>query len=151
MKSIPSFLVTNRGDEAIAEIAKWLIRTGPAAKEDWGREIAYLRTFGRNFFGRAGCGIREYYNEQKAKDATGVPAFEHSHLTSALFDEWWSTVTSVGYCGAALATLCSMWNGAGSILPDHMKKDTVPLRAVIDFLIANKLDCGVVLRKWQDA
>jgi hypothetical protein len=53
MMGIPSFLIVNPRDEMIAEIANRLIKEGPPASANWGREIAYLRAFGSNFFGRA--------------------------------------------------------------------------------------------------
>ena len=68
MTIIPSFLIWDPGHEAIADIAKLLVSKGPAATSNWGRELAYLRIFGINFFGRAGCEIREFY-DRKIKDA----------------------------------------------------------------------------------
>jgi hypothetical protein len=47
---IPSFLIVNAGDETLADIAKRLLVRGTAAKEDWGRPMAYTRQFGSNFW-----------------------------------------------------------------------------------------------------
>jgi len=171
MRGIPSFLIVNRWDETFAEIANRLVTEGPLARENWGREIAYLRAFGSNFFGRAGCEIREWYDEAKAKkpaeeetfdmvdwvaaryghlpefNSAVSPTFEHSEMTPALLDEWWSTITRVDFSGAALLALSSMWKGASSILSDDMKKGVVPFDAVIDFLARYNVDWAVGLRK----
>ena len=67
MMSMPSFLMVNQSDDTVAEMAKRILEEGPAVKADWGKELAYLRTFGVDFFGRAGCEIRQWYDEAKAK------------------------------------------------------------------------------------
>ena len=59
--TIPSFLIVDGGDETLAAIAKRLLASGAAAKGDWGREMAYTRQFGSNFFARAGAELRETY------------------------------------------------------------------------------------------
>ena len=64
---IPSFLIVNAGDETLADIAKRLLVRGTAAKEDWGRPMAYTRQFGSNFFARAGAEIRDTYNSMLAE------------------------------------------------------------------------------------
>ena len=171
MMVIPSFMIVNQGDETVAEIAKRLLQEGPTAKENWGRDIAYLRAFGNDFFGRAGCQIREWYNEAKMKkpaeeetsdmvefvrvryghlpefrDAV-VPTFAHSELTPALLQEWWSTVTTLEFCGAALRALSVMWPGAISVLSDELKEEAVPFNAVIEFLASYNCDWAVAIRE----
>jgi len=167
---VPSFLIVNQGDETIAEIAKRLLKESSAARADWERDLVYLRTFGTNLFGRAGCEIREFY-EEKAKDLVEgrpsdiiqfiearygqipdfrdavVPTFEHSEMTPALLHEWWSTVTTREFCAAALGALSSMWSGAISVLPDNMKQGAVSFDRVADFLVRYRFDCAVAFWK----
>jgi hypothetical protein len=61
-----SFLIAN-GDVTLVDIAKQLLASGPAAKNDWGRPMAYLRQFGSNFFARAGAEIRATFDSMLAE------------------------------------------------------------------------------------
>jgi hypothetical protein len=65
--AIPSFVIASGGDEGFKKIAKRLILGDAAARKDWGRELVYTRTFGENFFDRAGCEIRSVYDEAMKK------------------------------------------------------------------------------------
>jgi hypothetical protein len=65
--TIPTFLIANRGDETLWDIAKRLLSSGAAAQNDWGRPMTYTRQFGSNFFARAGAEIRESYEAGMAE------------------------------------------------------------------------------------
>jgi len=69
MTGPPSFLIG--ADPEIGRMAKHLLTISPAAKSDWGRELAYVRTFGADFFGRAGCEVREAYDSEIARRPAG--------------------------------------------------------------------------------
>ncbi len=63
---IPSFVIASDDDETIKQIGRRLIYQN-AASEDWGCEVAYSEQFGRNFFDRAGCTLRETYNKMQQR------------------------------------------------------------------------------------
>jgi hypothetical protein len=161
---VPYFLMVNRTDPTLIDIAKRLL-TITTADSDWGRHLAYLRAFGSNFFGRAGCEIRSYYEAEKAKalsesrdpseflkfvelryghlpdfrDAI-IPKFESSQLTAALLDEWWLRVSDVEFRKSAIGTLGAMWNGAISVVDDEMKQRTIPFEKIKELLIGYMFD-----------
>jgi len=158
---IPSFLIANGGDKTLADIAKRLLASGAACRCDWGREIAYIRQFGCDFFGRAGAGIRESYEsmlaESKAKGEepseflklteiryghipefknAKIPLWTETSMTPDLLEEWWTTVSSREFQVEALATLKTMWEGAPTMLSDEARKNVVPWDRVIQFIDA---------------
>jgi hypothetical protein len=109
---------------------KRLLVRGTAAKEDWGRPMAYTRQFGSNFFARAGAEIRDTYNSMLAearskgempsdllkmtelryghipdfKDAK-IPSWTKASMTSELLDEWWRIVLPRAFQVQALVAL----------------------------------------------
>src|SRR5262249_33030340 len=140
---IPSFVIANGGDETLADIAKRLIAAGPAASDNWGRRMAYIRQFGSSFFAQAGAEIRETYESMLAearskgeepseslkwiewryghisdfKDAN-IPTWTETSLTRELFEEWWRFVSQREYQVQALLALKGMWEGAPKVLSD---------------------------------
>jgi hypothetical protein len=84
MMVIPSFVIVNGNDNTLTEIIKDLLLNGPGARADWGKELSYVRAFGVDLFGRAGCEIRAYYESEKAKAiAAGKPIPDLSSLHRA--------------------------------------------------------------------
>ena len=158
--TIPSFVIASGGDEGFQKIARRLILADAAATKDWGRELAYTKAFGDNFFDRAGCEIRSAYDESMKKKSLSdsekdyfkfveirygnIPAFKNaippsftsSTLTDKLFDEWWIAINTVAHCRSCLGQLFEMWRGALSMLTDEMSKTSVPLDQVTHFLSA---------------
>ena len=159
LETIPQFLISSGGDDTLIEIAMSLLTNGPAADEDWGKELAYLRTFGTNFFARTGSEIRSFYEEEKARLAAEgeheteglklieiryghlpefqeakIPEFEPSPMTAELLEEWWSIVNAPEFRESAIGTLANMWKGAISVLPEDMQAETVPFDRVVDLL-----------------
>jgi hypothetical protein len=63
---IPSFLIANRGDKVLTDIAKRLLASG-AAGNNWGKELAYVRQFGSDFFARLFSEARSYYEDGLAR------------------------------------------------------------------------------------
>jgi hypothetical protein len=156
---IPSFLIANGGDETLVDIAKRLLANGKAAKDDWGRPMAYTRQFGSNFFGRAGAEIRAFYESALAearskgeepsefiksvewryghlpdfKDAR-IPKWTETSMTPQLLEEWWRIVSPREFQLEALAALKTMWMGAPTVLPEETKAKVVPWERVVQFL-----------------
>jgi hypothetical protein len=156
---IPSFLIANRGDEALGDVAKRLLAEGAAAEANWGREMAYLRQFGSDFFGRTGAEIREYYESELAeakrkrekpsdslrflearyghipdfKDAK-IPVWTTGPITPELLDEWWGRVSAKEYQLQGLMVLKTMWQGASGELPEQMKGNLLEWDPVIRFI-----------------
>ena len=153
--TIPNVMIPSGGDREVADLGLHMIRNGDAAKEDWGRFVAYQRQFGADFFGLAGAELREFYErEQATLKSEGkpldevelvnarfghIPAFREakaptyasSPITSELLDEWWRTVNTKEWRTASLATLKTMWEGASSLLPG---RKLVPWETVESFL-----------------
>jgi hypothetical protein len=156
---IPSFLIVNAGDETLADVAKRLLVRGTAAKEDWGRPMAYTRQFWSNFFARAGAEIRDTYNSMLAearskgeepsdflkmtelryghipdfKDAK-IPSWTEASMTSELLDEWWRIVSPRAFQVQALVALKTMWEGAAKVLSDEAKANVVLWDSVLQFV-----------------
>jgi hypothetical protein len=51
--TIPNVMIPSGGDRELANLGLHMITSGDAAKEDWGRFMAYQRQFGADFFGLA--------------------------------------------------------------------------------------------------
>ena len=156
---IPSFLIVNDGDETLADIAKRLLASGTAAKNDWGKPMAYTRQFSSNFFARAGAEIRETYEKLLAearskgeetpeflkmtemryghipdfKDAK-IPSWTETEMTPGLLEEWWQIVSPKKFQLEALAALRTMWEGAPKVLSDAPKAKVVPWEPVMRFI-----------------
>jgi hypothetical protein len=156
---IPSFLIANGGDETLAAIAKRLVASGAAANEDWGRNMAYLRQFGSNFFGWAGAEIRETYESMLAearskgeepseflkmtelryghisdfKEAI-IPSWTKISFTNELLEEWWRIVSPGEFQVQALVALKTMWEGAPKVLSDELRAKVVPWDMVFRFI-----------------
>lgn len=120
--TIPSFVIPAVGDEAIGRIARRLI-VRHLSDEDWGREMACLRTFGSDYFARADWQLHGHE----------WPAEYSSRFTSELFNEWWDIVTASEHTQPALEQLHVMWQGAISLLNDRAAT-TVPFDWVDEFL-----------------
>jgi hypothetical protein len=162
--TIPSFLISNRDDATINDIACDLISADPAGMKDWGRELAYLRMFGADFFRRAGSEIRSTYEELSRRDdksegaATYVkfiearfghlpefkdavfPQFQTSNITKELYDEWWNIISVPKFKEGAMATLAAMWRGASSTMSPEMSNKLVPFEKVVSFLVRYYFD-----------
>jgi hypothetical protein len=165
---IPSFLIPNGGDATLVDIAKQLLASGPAAKNDWGRPMAYTRQFGSNFFARAGAEIRTTYESMLAearskgeqpsdylkwieiryghipdfKDAN-IPSWTEAPMSSELLDEWFRIVSPSEFQVQALVALRTMWEGAPKMLSDDVSDKAIPWEPVFRFLEA----CGLSLSK----
>jgi hypothetical protein len=157
---IPSFVIANDADEAMKSIAKRLIKSDAASNKDWGREIAYLDTFGDDFFGRAGCELRAVYETAKSKSLkegenrdflklieaqyghipafrnAAFPDFRSATLTNDVLEGWWGVVDTVKHSRSAMQHLAEMWPGAISQLSGEMAKNAIPFERVVDFLVA---------------
>jgi hypothetical protein len=158
-KTVPSFVIASDGDSTVEHIVQRLV-CDDTVDTDWGREIAYVRKFGTNFFGRAGAELREFYDAQVAEaKAQGhepdegvkflqslyghipdfseaeIPKATPSPLTSELFKEWWTVVSAPDHQKVALTTLKSMWEGAITMLSQEMKANAVEWDLVLKFLI----------------
>jgi hypothetical protein len=156
-------LIPNGGDKTLSNIAKRLLASG-AAKDNWGREMAYVRQFGSNFFARAGAEVRDYYEsglvEAKAKGEepseflkhtelryrgipdfkdTKVPSWTEASLTPELLEEWWNIVSPEECQVEALMTLKEMWEGALKMLDDVAKvTETQAREGVVRFDRVNR-------------
>jgi hypothetical protein len=129
---IPSIVVPN-GNRGVEAAFKELIKL-MCEKENWGREIYYLRKYGNNFFARCGEEFLDIYEALK-RDPNASPDFleavwlfyQHqmgfkewqpgryasSTLREEIFDEWWRTITRHEFIHeGALARFCQMWIGA---------------------------------------
>jgi hypothetical protein len=140
---IPSFLISNGGDETFVDIAKRLLASGTAATDDWGRPMAYTRQFGSDFFARAGAEIRSVRDaalaESKSKgeepsdflkfiesryghlsdfNDAKIPTWKEASMSPELLDEWWSIVSPREFQVEALAALRKMWEGAPTLLSE---------------------------------
>jgi hypothetical protein len=158
---IPSFLIANGGDKTFADIAKILLARGAASKSDWGRPMAYIRQFGRNFFASAGAEMREAYERELARArASGekpsealkfldmlhgdipdfknarIPAWTATPMTKDLLDEWWRIVSPRDFQIAAFAALEEMWEGASGMLGVALGENVVPWARVVKFVEA---------------
>ena len=157
---IPSFVIASSGDQEFRSIAQRLITSDGAAQQDWGKAVAYTRAFGDDFFARAGCEIRVWYDETRKRPApnqserdflqftearyghipafaqASPPPFKSSQITEALFSEWWRLIDIVAHGRSALGQLFEMWRGALSLLSDDMKADSVSVDQVAGFLAA---------------
>jgi hypothetical protein len=168
---IPSFLIANGGDVTLVDIAKQLLASGPAAKNDWGRPMAYLRQFGSNFFARAGAEIRATYDSMLAearskgeqpsdflkwteiryghipdfKDAK-IPSWTETPMSPELLDEWLRIVLPREFQVQALTALKTMWEGAPKVLSDEVSEKVIPWEPVFSFLEA----CGLSLSKEEE-
>jgi len=139
--SPPNFVIASHGHKALEYIAKYLILNSPAAEANWGRETAYVRTFGTDFFGIAGTQLREMCEREVAQaNAEGrdpsealemietanehipqfrnakIPRWEDARLTEAVYDTWWGIMSGNEYQVAALQALRNMWEGAVEML-----------------------------------
>ena len=156
---LPSFLIANGGDKTLADIAKRLLASGAASKDDWGRPMAYTRQFGCNFFARAGAEIRATYESMLAearakgeepsefvkmielryghipdfKDAK-IPSWTETRFTHELLEEWWRIVSAREFQIQALWALKSMWEGAPKVLADEMRANVVQWDTVLRFI-----------------
>jgi hypothetical protein len=167
-KTVPSFVIASGGDSTVEHIVQRLV-CDDTVDTDWGRELAYVREFGTNFFGRAGAELREYYDAQMAQaKALGrepdeflkilearyghipdfreaeIPQATPSPLTSELFKEWWTIVSAPDHQKAALFTLKSMWEGAITVLSKEMQANTVQWDLVLKFLIDYRFEFAKV-------
>jgi hypothetical protein len=163
-KTVPSFVIASGGDSAVEHIVQRLV-CDDTVDTDWGRELAYVRKFGTNFFGRAGAELREFYDARMAEaKAQGrepdegvkflqslyghipdfseaeIPKATPSPLTSELFKEWWTVVSASDNQKVALTTLKSMWEGAIKMLSKEMKANTVEWDLVLKFLISYRFE-----------
>jgi hypothetical protein len=156
---IPWFLIVNRGDATLADIAKRLLGSGTAAKDDWGQPMAYTRQFGSDFFARAGAEIRDMYNSMLAearskgeepsdflkmtelryghipdfKDAK-IPSWTEASMSPELLDEWWRIVSPREFQVQALVALKTMWEGAPKVLSGEARAKVVPWDLVSRFI-----------------
>jgi hypothetical protein len=155
---IPSFLIANGGNETLADIAKHLLSNG-AAQDDWGRQMAYTRQFGSNFFARAGAEIRSSYDDGlAAARAAGeepseflkwielryghLPEFKDAKIPSStvtpmrpeLLEEWCRIVSPRKFQTDALWAMKAMWDGAPMVLPEDMKAKAIRWNQVEQFL-----------------
>jgi hypothetical protein len=158
---VPSFLIANGGDETLVDIAKRLLASGEAAKDDWGRPMAYTRQFGFDFFGRAGAEIRASYESGLAEARSNgeepsdfmkwvemryghipefrdarTPAWTKTSITPELLEEWWGIVSPREFQVRALTALKTMWEGAPTVLSEEEKARVVPWERVMQFLDA---------------
>ena len=162
--TIPSFLISNRDDTTINDIARDLISTDPAGMKDWGRELAYSRMFGADFFRRAGSEIRSTYEEMNRRDDKSegavtylkfiearfghlpefkdavFPKFQTSDITKEFYDEWWGIISTPEFKEGAITTLSTMWRGASLTVSPEMSDKLVPFEKVIDFLVKYYFD-----------
>jgi hypothetical protein len=162
MPNIPSFVIVNQDDNGMLDFMRFLVSKGPTAREDWGRELFYLRKFGSDAFGRAGAEIRAGFERAKAEAAIEgrdlseyikavewryghipsftdfqPPTFEASPLTEAPFEEWWAKVNDAEFRISSLIKFAEMWVGAISIIRDSsIAKDrrTVEFEQIRRFL-----------------
>jgi hypothetical protein len=158
---IPSFLISNGGDKTFGDIAKVLLARGAASKTDWGRPMAYVRQFGRNFFASAGAELREAYEKELAearakgekpsealefmkllygnnpdfRDAK-LPSWKAAPMTTELLEEWWRIVSPREFQIEAFATLKEMWEGASDMPGVGSVGDVVPWERVFGFVKA---------------
>jgi len=158
---IPSFLIANGGDKTFADIAKMLLARGFASKGDWGRPMAYVRQFGRDFFASAGAEYREAFEVQLAEArARGeekseafefiellhggnpnfrnakIPKWTATPMTKELLEEWWRIVSPREFQVAAFTTLKEMWEGASDMPSVEAIEDVVPWERVFGFVKA---------------
>lgn len=155
---VPSFLMVDRNDAALAEIARQLLAGGTAANEDWGRQVAYVRQFGADFFGRTVAEIREYYEAEMARARMSqeeieslkwielryghLPQFEHAQipaaaratLTPELLDAWWQVVAERDHQVAALKAMQAMWDEAAALVSGEHRDRLVAWANVRRFL-----------------
>jgi hypothetical protein len=156
---IPSFVIVNDGDKILADMAKRLLASGAASKDDWGRPMAYIRQFGRDFFASAGAESREIYElklaEVRAKGEKPSEAFEFPELmhggnphfrdariprwtaapmTKELLEEWWGIVSPREFQAAAFAALKEMWEGASDMLSAEVGGNLVSWDRVSGFV-----------------
>ena len=133
--TIPSFVLTI-DNSAIENLVGQLMSMSPlVCKLDWGRELALLRAYGTDLFGRAGAETRfaldrELEEAHDEESLTTVRAFEamHSHIesfrnpveleydpspfTNTLFDEWWHIVRDPDFLHQAIHQFSVAWVGA---------------------------------------
>ena len=156
---VPSFLIANRGDDALGEIALRLLAGGAAVNEDWGRQVAYVRQFGVDFFGRTFAEIREYYEAELAEAGAmsqeeveslkeielryghlpqfrnaRIPKSTPSPLTAELLDAWWQVVSARNHHVEALKVLQAMWETALPLVSGEHKDRLIPWEPVQRFL-----------------
>ena len=154
---IPYFFIVNAGDDTLINIAKKLLRE-ISAPADWGAALSSVRTFGSNFFRRAGSEIRSYYDSEKEKlDNEEKPMPEYlrfiearyghipdfreavfppvcpSPMTPELLEEWWKIVDTREFRIQALMSLMQMWDGAITVIPE-MRGTAIPFERTLEFL-----------------
>jgi hypothetical protein len=160
----PNFVIASHGNKALDYIAKYLILNGAAAQANWGREMAYVRQYGADFFGIAGAQLREMCEIQVAQaKAEGrdpadalemietatthlpqfrdgkIPRWEDSPLTEAVYDAWWDIISRNEYQITSLQTLRNMWEGASSMLTGKVRARLVDWKPVQQLLQDYKL------------
>jgi hypothetical protein len=154
--AIPSFLISNQADDTVIDMASRLLaRGGAAQKADWGRQIAYQRQFGTDFFEWARAEFRAYHDRMVAEalakgeepsqfvkaleylqlEKASVPVWDPSPFTPELYREWIDVVRTQEHARASLQTLRSMWEGgAGQVRKEDRRKD-ITFDRVAGFLV----------------
>lgn len=156
--NIPSFMIVNRGDETMFDITRRVFKGSDCARKNWAKELAYQRQFGDDFFGRAGCELREAYEVQIAQPNLNkaqkefldiylaryrhIPAFADAvipkygdfQLSDNIFDEWWRNINTSEFRRSCIGQLSSMWNGAISLMSEDPTFEKVPFEKIADFL-----------------
>jgi hypothetical protein len=156
---VPSFLVADRDDAALGEVARQLLAGSAAANDDWARQVAYVRRFGVDFFGRAVAEIREYYEAEMARAPSmseeeieslkwielryghlpqfthaQIPASTRSTLTPELLEAWWQVVGESDHQVEALKALKAMWESAAALVSGEHRDRLVAWEKVRRFL-----------------
>lgn len=161
--TIPSFVYANNDDQTFKEIMHRIIAE-ETRNFDWGRELYFMKEFGQNFFGRAGCELRAAYEmnirrpdlteEQKEfmefthmryshvpdyMDAI-TPDFVSSRITEELYQAWRAEIDEAARNRYALSTFIHMWDGALSLMNAILKEDSVSSQELMQFLGMYKLN-----------